>query len=129
MLPGILLLLAVGAPAVVLTWLSAIGAFVGLLTHANAEMRFGPLSAVFNTPELHRWHHSRVLREGNTNYGETLMLWDWVFGTWFNEARRPPVDIGVAEAVPDGFAGQIAWPFRRLAGRAGAIAAAELPRP
>lgn len=115
-LPGILLLTVLGAPLDVLTWLSALGAYIGMMTHSNAEMRFGPLSWVFNTPELHRWHHSRDIREGNRNYGESLMLWDWVFGTWFNAARRPPVDIGIAEAMPEGFLAQLVWPFRQLRG-------------
>lgn len=113
-LPGIALLSVLGAPLDVLTWLSALGAYIGMMTHCNVAMRFGPLSAVFNTPELHRWHHSQVLREGNKNYGESLMVWDWVFGTWFNENRRPPVAIGVPDAVPAGFGGQIVWPFRQL---------------
>lgn len=115
-LPGIALLLAMGAPMDVLTWLSALGAYIGILTHCNIAMRFGILSLVFNTPELHRWHHSKDLREGNKNYGESLMVWDWVFGTWFNENRRPPADIGIAEAMPTQFRRQIVWPFQKLAG-------------
>jgi sterol desaturase/sphingolipid hydroxylase (fatty acid hydroxylase superfamily) len=111
---GIAILLALGAPMEVLTWLSAITAFIGMLTHCNVDMRFGPLSWWFNTPELHRWHHSRDLREGNRNYGENLMLWDHVFGTFFNvRDRRPPEDIGIAEPMPDTFLAQLAWPFRR----------------
>ena len=51
-----------------LTWLSAVTAYIGMLTHCNVDMRFGPLSWWFNTPELHRWHHSKDLREGNKNY-------------------------------------------------------------
>ncbi len=113
-LPGIALLSLLGAPMDVLTWLSAVGAYIGMMTHCNVAMRFGVLSVVFNTPELHRWHHSMDLREGNKNYGESLMLWDWVFGTWFREDRRPPVEIGVREAVPAGFVGQLVWPFRQL---------------
>lgn len=115
-LPGVALLTLLGAPMDVLTWLSALGAYIGMMTHCNVAMRFGVLSAVFNTPELHRWHHSQDLREGNKNYGESLMIWDWVFGTWFNEARRPPVAIGVPDAVPVRFVGQLMWPFRQLAG-------------
>lgn len=113
-LPGIVLLLLLGVPADVLTWLSALGAYIGILTHCNVAMRFGPISAVFNTPELHRWHHSKDLREGNKNYGESLMIWDWAFGTWFNAERRPSSDIGVPDAIPEGFWGQIVWPFRKL---------------
>jgi sterol desaturase/sphingolipid hydroxylase (fatty acid hydroxylase superfamily) len=102
-----------GAPGEVLLWGSAITAFVGILTHCNVEMRFGWLSYLFNTPELHRWHHSMDLREGNKNYGENLVIWDMIFGTYFrDENRRPPVEIGIHEALPKGFIGQLVAPFR-----------------
>jgi len=113
-LPGIALLVALGAPMDVLTWLSALGAYIGILTHCNVAMRFGVLSLVFNTPELHRWHHSQDQREGNKNYGESVMIWDWIFGTWFNENRRPPADIGIPDAMPPRFRDQIVWPFAKL---------------
>ena len=110
---GIVILLALGAPMEVITWLSAVTAFIGMLTHCNVDMRFGPLSWWFNTPELHRWHHSRDLREGNKNYGENIMLWDHVFGTFFNtRAYRPPENIGINEPMPPGFLAQLAWPFK-----------------
>ena len=50
-------------------------------------MRFGWLNFVFNTPGLHRWHHSMDLREGNKNYGENLVCWDLLFGTFANPER------------------------------------------
>ncbi|MBI2233872.1 MAG: sterol desaturase family protein [Micavibrio aeruginosavorus] len=111
--PGMMILIPLGAPMEVITWLSAITAYIGILTHCNVEMRFGPLSWIFNTPGLHRWHHSRDLREGNKNYGENVVLWDILFGTWFNENRRPPADIGISEAMPPRFIDQVLWPFRR----------------
>ena len=115
---GSVFLLLLGAPMEVLTWLSAVTAFIGMLTHCNVDMRFGALSWWFNTPELHRWHHSRDVREGNKNYGENLMLWDHVFGTFFNtRERRPPEDIGISEEMPAGFLQQLAWPFRMNRGR------------
>lgn len=110
---GMAVLLVLGAPLEVLTWLSAITAYIGVLTHCNVEMRFGPISYLFNTPELHRWHHSRDLREGNKNYGENIMLWDLLFGTWFNANRRPPADIGIGESMPPRFIDQLIWPFRK----------------
>jgi len=110
---GMSILLALGAPMEVFVWLSAITAFIGMMTHCNVEMRFGFLSWIFNTPGLHRWHHSRDIREGNRNYSENIMLWDHLFGTFFNPAgRRPPVNIGIAEYMPPGFLAQLAWPFR-----------------
>jgi sterol desaturase/sphingolipid hydroxylase (fatty acid hydroxylase superfamily) len=110
---GMAIPLILGAPMEVLIWLSAVTAFIGMLTHCNVAMCFGPLSWWFNTPELHRWHHSRDLREGNKNYGENIMLWDHLFGTFFNTRDcRPPEDIGISEPMPPGFLAQLAWPFR-----------------
>ena len=100
-----------GASGDVLMWVSMITPFIGMLTHCNVEMRFGWLNYIFNTPALHRWHHSRDLREGNKNYGENLMLWDLIFKSYFNADRRPPVDIGIAEAMPPRFLSQLRAPF------------------
>ncbi|HRQ60256.1 MAG TPA: sterol desaturase family protein, partial [Alphaproteobacteria bacterium] len=67
-------LLLMGAPMEVIQWISAITAFIGLLTHCNVDMKCGVLNYIFSTPELHRWHHSRDLAEGNRNYGENIIL-------------------------------------------------------
>lgn len=114
---GILPLVLLGAPLQVLMWVGAITAFIGMLTHCNVEMRFGILSWLVNTPELHRWHHSKRLREGNSNYGENLMLWDQLFGTYFHEDRRPPANIGITDYMPASFPAQIIWPFLSSARR------------
>lgn len=110
---GMLPLLALGASMDVVMWLGAVTAFIGMLTHCNVEMRFGVLSWVFNTPELHRWHHSKKLREGNKNYGENVVIWDMVFGTFFHEDRRPPVNIGIMDYMPARFSDQLIWPFMK----------------
>jgi len=108
------LLYLAGAPVEVFMWVGAITAFSGLLTHTNVTMRAGWLNHIFNTPELHRWHHSKVVAEGNSNYGEVLMVYDRLFGTWLLPDRRPPADIGIREEMPVGFGGQLAYPFRAL---------------
>jgi sterol desaturase/sphingolipid hydroxylase (fatty acid hydroxylase superfamily) len=63
-----------------------------------------------------------VLAEGNTNYGENLVLWDQIFGTYFNPARRPPAEIGISGRVAEGFLAQLVQPFsakgfRQILGR------------
>jgi sterol desaturase/sphingolipid hydroxylase (fatty acid hydroxylase superfamily) len=107
-------LLLLGAPKDVLVMVSAITAFIGILTHCNIEVQCGPLNYVFNTPVLHRWHHSKVIAEGNKNYGENLMLFDQLFGTFFFPARRPPRDIGISHPMPETFVGQLTAPFTRI---------------
>ncbi|MGD1934459.1 MAG: sterol desaturase family protein, partial [Candidatus Phaeomarinobacter sp.] len=108
------LLYLAGAPVEVFMWVGAITAFSGLLTPTNVTMRAGWLNYVFNTPELHRWHHSKVAAEGNSNYGEVLVVYDLLFRTWLLPDRRPPADIGIREEMPAGFGGQLAYPFRTL---------------
>ena len=107
------LLFLAGAPSEVFIWVNSITAFIGMLTHCNIEMRFGPLNYVFNTPAVHRWHHSRNPAEGNSNYGENLMLYDILFRTFYCPNRRPPADIGIDGPMPANFMGQVAQPFRR----------------
>lgn len=112
---GMPALLLLGADQDTMLFVGAITAVIGILSHCNIEVRCGMLSYVFNTPTLHRWHHSKIVREGNTNYGENLMLFDILFGTFYNPARRPPVAIGIHDPMPSTFWGQLRAPFRRAA--------------
>lgn len=112
-----------GAPLPVFLWIGAVTAFVGLLTHCNIDVRTGPLDWFFSTPRLHRWHHSRLLAEGNTNYGENLVLWDQIFGTYYNPSRPSPVNIGISGKIAKGFRAQLVQPFstkgrRQIIGKA-----------
>lgn len=60
----------------------AISQPVVLLQHANIDLRHGWLNWVFSTPEMHRWHHSTKEHETNRNFGNALLIWDHVFGTF-----------------------------------------------
>lgn len=114
---GMGILFAMGAPLEVVQWVSIITAYIGLLTHCNVEMRFGWLSYIFNTPGVHRFHHSLDLREGDANYGENVVLWDLLFGTYVVSKQRPPVDIGIRTYMPPLFRHQLIWPFLSKAKR------------
>lgn len=105
------LLFLAGAPSPVFIWVTSITAYIGMLTHCNVDMRFGPLSYIFNTPALHRWHHSREPRYGNKNYGENLMLFDLLFRTHLVPPGRPPSEPGIAGKMPASFLGQLCSPF------------------
>jgi sterol desaturase/sphingolipid hydroxylase (fatty acid hydroxylase superfamily) len=45
----------------------------------------GPfMKYIFNSPEMHIWHHAYSFpadRKYGMNYGLSLSIWDWVFGT------------------------------------------------
>lgn len=106
-----------GAPLTVFLWVAAVTAVIGLLTHCNIAVRTGFLDYIFSTPRLHRWHHSKDLREGNTNYGENLVIWDLLFGTYHNPDRPSPIDIGITGRVSPRFIGQLIQPFSRKGAR------------
>ncbi len=90
-------LVVLGAPeSVFALWIVA-STVHGICQHANMQIRCGPLNWIFSMAELHRWHHSPLVRESNTNYGQTLILWDIVFGTRFLPTdRSPPQEVGLA---------------------------------
>jgi sterol desaturase/sphingolipid hydroxylase (fatty acid hydroxylase superfamily) len=78
-------------------------------------MRLGPLNWFFSMAELHRWHHSTLLEESNTNFGQNLIVWDIVFGTRFlPKDREPPEAIGIGDMpdFPMDYWGQLLSPVR-----------------
>ena len=110
----LLTLVIVGADARVLALFTLVSAVHGVFQHTNLPIRCGPLNWFFSMAELHRWHHSRLLKEANTNYGQNLIVWDIVFGTRFlPEDREPPEDIGIAGMpnFPMDYFGQLLSPF------------------
>ena len=113
-LPIMLVVQIIDVPLALLNWYFAFQLTVGLLTHSNLAVNTGWLSWIFNTPELHHWHHSRLRKEHDNNYGSVTMVWDHLFGTYFNPRdRRASEDIGVDADVPVGWFGQLSLPLRR----------------
>jgi sterol desaturase/sphingolipid hydroxylase (fatty acid hydroxylase superfamily) len=51
------------------------------------------------TPEMHRVHHSVVIRETNSNFGFNLPWWDRLFGTYRNQpaAGHQGMTIGLSQ--------------------------------
>lgn len=104
----------IDVPSAVLNWYFAFQLTVGLLTHSNVAVYSGWLSWIFNTPEMHHWHHSRLRKEHDKNYGSVSMVWDHLFGTYFNpKGRQASEDIGADAPVPTGWFDQLLMPFRR----------------
>jgi sterol desaturase/sphingolipid hydroxylase (fatty acid hydroxylase superfamily) len=84
----------------------------GLFQHSNIKLRSGWLNYVFSLTELHRWHHSKKIEESDRNFGNNLIVWDLLFGTYFNPTGREVEDIGLLNPdFPKGYLGQLAAPF------------------
>jgi sterol desaturase/sphingolipid hydroxylase (fatty acid hydroxylase superfamily) len=79
----------------------ALRSMYGQVQHCNVDVDSGPLNRVFSTPDLHRWHHSTVYAEGDTNFGAVTSVWDQLLGTHFDpEDRDGPEQTGVGR-MPD----------------------------
>lgn len=107
-------LIALGMPTETFLLYGIFTIVFGYLQHSNIDYRLGWFNYVFSTPDLHRWHHSPVVEEGNTNYAGVLILWDQVFGTFYHPKeraydRRPGNGM---DTFPKGFIAQQLSPFR-----------------
>ncbi len=48
-----------------------------------------PIELVFNTPSHHRVHHGSDPEHLDKNYGDILIIWDRILGTFVAERQRP----------------------------------------
>jgi len=82
-----LLLLGIKPEIVILA--GFINNYVSILNHTNIDFRLGIFNYVFNMNEIHRWHHSAELEEGNNNYSAgALVIWDIVFSTYYHPKKQ-----------------------------------------
>jgi sterol desaturase/sphingolipid hydroxylase (fatty acid hydroxylase superfamily) len=89
---------------------------IGHLNHANIYLPLGPLKYIFNNPQMHIWHHSKELPKGSygVNYGISLSLWDYLFGTVWMPHDGRDIELGFPEVerYPHGFLEQVVEPFK-----------------
>jgi len=84
----------------------------GFFQHSNLCLRYGWLNYVVGSAETHRWHHARDAAMANCNFGNTTIVWDLLFRTWY--LPGPVGDIGIMDrGYPKGFRAQMLAPFRR----------------
>lgn len=112
--PGLIVLLAAGAPsAVVATWFGILTVHLAF-QHSNLEYRVGWLRHVIGVAEIHRWHHKREFEDAQVNFGEFFMVWDRLLGTFYDSAGRlEEAEVGLHEKdYPKSYLGQLAHPMR-----------------
>ena len=77
----------------------------------------GPaMKIIFNSPEMHIWHHSYELpkeRQFGINFGISLAIWDYVFGTAHIPHNGRDIKLGFpgVSSFPQTFASQITYGF------------------
>jgi sterol desaturase/sphingolipid hydroxylase (fatty acid hydroxylase superfamily) len=104
--------LLMGVEPIVLSLYYMAYAVNGFFQHCNINVRYGLLNYVVGSAETHRWHHSKIPRESNANYGNTIIVWDLVFGTWFLPRERSVGPLGLQDPTyPKSFWGLMRAPF------------------
>lgn len=102
------------APLEVIFVAGLVGRSIGCFQHCNIDVKLGPLDHVFSSPHNHRYHHSRLISEGNSNYGSDIILWDQLFGTFHHRKGEIPSDrIGIGDMpnFPQNWVGLMLAPF------------------
>ena len=99
------------------TALAKLGILLGAVLFGSLVL--GPvMKRLFNSPEMHIWHHTHDLpaeRRYGVNYGITLGLWDYLFGTAYVPQDGGDNRLGFpgVEAFPRGFFSQSLHGFGR----------------
>jgi sterol desaturase/sphingolipid hydroxylase (fatty acid hydroxylase superfamily) len=53
------------------------------LIHTNIRLHLGPVAVLFNGPQGHRIHHSRLRAHYDRNFAAFFPIWDVLFGTYY----------------------------------------------
>lgn len=87
-------LIVLGVDGSVILCIAVVGTLIGHLNHSNLDLTWGPLRYVMNSPRMHVWHHAMELPKDRcfgVNFGISLSIWDWLFGTvWWPSRRESP---------------------------------------
>lgn len=117
--------------------------FWGYFIHANIRTNLGWLGNYIVSPQYHRVHHSTLEEHFDINYGERLVIWDKLFGSYCPDRNvYPPTGIPNAAwidersnnplMIPLYYLKQMAYPFVRIGqsvGQNGRLVLARLRAP
>jgi len=85
MLWKLAIVLALGAPAIIVFVFEVVLNASSIFNHANVKLPRALdfwLRLLVVTPDMHRVHHSVIPEETDSNYGFNLSIWDRLFGTY-----------------------------------------------
>jgi sterol desaturase/sphingolipid hydroxylase (fatty acid hydroxylase superfamily) len=106
-IPFFAVLPLLGLDPTVLLVAGTISTLWGVTGHTRIVPKLGPLEWIFNTPSHHRVHHGANPRYIDKNYGNLLIVWDRMFGTF--EAEDEPVVYGLTHNLGTNDPWKITW--------------------
>lgn len=93
-----------------------VATIIGHWNHANFTIAIGPLKYLINNPRMHIWHHAHDLPEerlNGVNFGISLSVWDYLFGTNYIPQSGKDIRLGFpgVEKFPTNFIEQNTFGF------------------
>ncbi len=82
-------IIVLGADPAVLPIKALLDAVFGMFIHANIDVKMGKWKYIFNSPELHLWHHANYQEVFHANFSTKFAFWDYLFGTAYFPGHKP----------------------------------------
>jgi sterol desaturase/sphingolipid hydroxylase (fatty acid hydroxylase superfamily) len=101
-------------------------AWWGYFIHADVPWTLGIFGKVLISPAAHRLHHIRDEQLMGYNFGNTVTLWDQLFGTYRDPSPYLNCETGIAEGTRDAL-GELVRPFEARYWRKSEALTAEQP--
>ncbi len=96
-IPFFIFLPIVGIDPTIIAIAGVISTLWGIVGHTQIIKNLGPFEYIFNTPSHHRVHHGSNKQYIDKNYGNLLIVWDRMFGTF--EPEKESVKYGLVKNV------------------------------
>ena len=96
-IPFFMVLPLLGFDPTIVAVAGVISTLWGIVGHTQVIGKLGPLEWIFNTPSHHRVHHGSNKQYIDKNYGNLLIIWDRMFGTF--EPEEEEVEFGLVNNV------------------------------
>ena len=79
----------IGFNPIDILFIETLSFFTAFIQHTTLIPKLGLFEYVFNTPSHHRVHHASNPQYLNKNFGNTLIIFDRLFGTFEEEIEEP----------------------------------------
>tara|TARA_B100001287_G_scaffold89219_1_gene74756 strand:+ start:1807 stop:2655 length:849 start_codon:yes stop_codon:yes gene_type:complete len=87
-IPFFMVLPLIGLDPTIIAVAGALSTLWGIVGHTQMINKLGPLELILNTPSHHRVHHGANSQYIDKNYGNLLIIWDKMFGTFEPEIEK-----------------------------------------
>ncbi len=93
--------IVIGAPPWAVLAFEVLLNATAMFNHSNVNLPVGIdklLRLIVVTPDMHRVHHSVVIKETNSNYGFNFPWWDRIFKTYIDQPEKGHIDMKIGLA-------------------------------